>query len=59
MITPRLYTEEGWVNIRGVLNTGLPFIFLVGGRGIGKTYGALQEALRQEEQFLLLRRRQT
>ena len=59
MINPRLYTDEGWVNIRGVLDTGLPFIFLVGGRGIGKTYGALQEALRQEDQFLILRRRQT
>ena len=38
-----LYTMDGWVNIPAVLeyqrDNDLPFAFVYGGRGIGKTYG--------------------
>ena len=40
----KLYTDEGWPNFSeedGILSTGAPIIFIWGGRGTGKTYGAL------------------
>ena len=37
-----LYLPNGYVDIRWILAQGLPFNFLVGGRGTGKTYGALK-----------------
>lgn len=55
----KLYTEAGWLDIPKLLNTNLPFLFVVGGRGTGKTYGALKEARQRSEpdhRFLLLRR---
>ena len=62
-----LYTPDGWVDIPSIRlymsEKNLPFLFCFGGRGIGKTYGALQNA-RQEAQlhnsgFVYLRRTQT
>ena len=36
-----------------------PFIFIVGGRGSGKTYGAIQYALKEHRTFFFMRRTQT
>ena len=58
----KLYTPEGWVDIPRIRATGLPFIALVGGRGTGKTYGALKQARAESDpdnRFLLMRRRNT
>ena len=63
------HKEGGWVNIPAVLrfmtDEQLPFGFVWGGRGIGKTYGALeycrQRSLEDPEmrhKFLLVRRTQ-
>lgn len=35
----RLYLPEGWLNLETVENLDADFIFVFGGRGIGKTYG--------------------
>ena len=37
-----LYLKSGYLNYSEVLDSGVPFIFIVGGRGTGKTYGALK-----------------
>lgn len=55
----KLFTDEGWPNFSeedGILSTGAPIIFIWGGRGTGKTYGALKHVHVKEEEFLYLRR---
>lgn len=42
-----------------VIETKSPFVFVVGGRGTGKTYGALDYAIESNEKFLYMRRTQT
>lgn len=65
-----LYTPDGWVNIPAIRafmrETGLVFLFCFGGRGIGKTYGALEDARERalqdpdgKSKFLLVRRMQS
>ena len=55
-----LYLESGYVNIKAILDTGYPFIFVVGGRGTGKTFGSLVHALRRDsdKRFIYMRRKQ-
>lgn len=59
----KLYMTGGWINIKGILKhypvSKFPFIFLVGGRGTGKTYGILQELVESYSKFIYLRRSQT
>lgn len=55
----KIYSDNGYANVRGILNEGYPFNFLIGGRGIGKTYTALKDSKEDEERFMLLRRTQT
>ena len=48
----KLYTDEGWPNFSeddGILSTGAPIIFIWGGRGTGKTYGAIKYVHEKEE----------
>ena len=47
------------MNVRGILETGYPFIFMWGGRGTGKTYGILKHTIDSEKKFVLLRSRRT
>ena len=53
-----LYDSSGYVNIRGILETGYPFIFMWGGRGTGKTYGILKDAVENDRKFIYMRTRQ-
>lgn len=56
-----LYTEAGWLDVPAILDQKYPFTFVTGGRGTGKTFGALQEARRRSgpaSRFMLLRRTQ-
>ena len=55
----RIYDSSGYVNIKGILDEGYPFNFLVGGRGTGKSYGALKVAKETGRKFMLMRRTQT
>jgi hypothetical protein len=54
----KLYLENGYLNIDYVLKYPTPFIFVVGGRGTGKTYGALKYVLEHDIKFLYMRRTQ-
>ena len=55
----KLYLDNGYLNIPGILATKQPFIFCWGGRATGKTYGALKEAIESGVKFGLMRRTQT
>lgn len=54
-----LYLENGYANIPAVLNRGMTFNFMIGGRGTGKTFGALQNVLNDNKKFCLMRRTQS
>lgn len=51
-----LYVGKGWVNIPGILELGLPFNIIGGGRGTGKTYGAIKFAVENNRKFIFMRR---
>lgn len=54
-----IYLESGYLDIRGIIQIGMPFTFLVGGRGTGKTYGALEVMVEDKYKFMFMRRTQT
>lgn len=51
-----LFLPSGYVNMRAVFELPFTFIWIVGGRGTGKTYGALEYLLESNTRFMLLRR---
>lgn len=56
-----LYLENGYLNFPEIMELPYPFIFIIGGRGTGKTYGALSwilDNLSEDRPFLWVRRRQ-
>lgn len=54
-----IYEESGYINEAGIIEGDpAPFIFQIGGRGIGKTYGTLKHLIKRKECFLYLRRTQ-
>ena len=55
----KIYDSNGYVNVRGILDEGYPFNFLVGGRGTGKTYTTLKVAKEDGRKFMLMRRTQS
>lgn len=54
-----IYDSNGYVNFRGIMDKGYPYNIMVGGRGTGKTYGALKTHVVDKRQFMYMRRRQT
>ena len=54
-----MYTELGYIDFEYILKDKNPFIYIVGGRGSGKTFGAIQYALRHHRTFFFMRRTQT
>ena len=55
----KIYDTTGYVNVRGILDEGYPFNFLIGGRGTGKTYTSLKTAREDDRLFMLMRRTQS
>ena len=53
-----LYLENGYLDMRSIISSGFPFIFIAGARGTGKTYGALKSVTEDKEPIILLRRTQ-
>jgi len=54
------YDSNGYVDIRAIMKTcGVPYIFIVGGRGTGKTYTALKTMREDGRMCMLLRRTKT
>lgn len=54
-----LYLESGYANMHDIMNKPDTFVFVIGPRGTGKTYGALLEILECGKKFIYLRRTQT
>ena len=54
-----LYLSSGYLDFEKIVNYKLPFNFIIGGRGSGKTYGALKYVIDMHKKFLLLRRLQS
>lgn len=54
-----LYTESGHLDFRAVRSMPYPFIIVIGGRGTGKTYGALQTSIEDGKFFAFMRRTKT
>lgn len=55
----RIYNEEGYFEVENVLKTKLPFLFVVGGRGTGKTFSSLKFVIEHNIKFIFLRRTQS
>ena len=55
----KLYLKNGYLNVPYILHYNVPFIFVVGGRGTGKTYGALKYVLESGTPFIYMRRTQS
>ena len=54
----KLYLDSGYVNIPAILAMGLPFNFVIGGRGTGKTYTTLKSVVEENRIFMFMRRTQ-
>lgn len=52
----RLYNCDGWANMPDIIESPTPFVLCIGGRGTGKTYGAIKYLLENKIKFLYLRR---
>lgn len=55
----RIYGENGYLDTERIMRLRYPLIFIVGGRGTGKTYGMLKHAVENKIKFLFLRRTAT
>lgn len=55
----RLFDDSGYLDMGSIITSGYPFIFIVGGRGIGKTYGALKYVYESGVFFMYMRRTQS
>lgn len=53
-----IYMENGYLNIDKILGYQVPFNFICGGRGTGKTFGALWHVLKTGRVFMYMRRTQ-
>lgn len=54
-----MYLDSGYIDIHWIVSRETTFNILIGARGIGKTYGALDYCLSNKIKFLYLRRTQT
>lgn len=59
----KMYLDSGYINMRGLIESDWPFLFITGARGTGKTYGGLKSIRELQEEkkinrFLYLRRTQ-
>ena len=50
-----LYLPSGYLNAASLFDDPSPFVFLIGARGIGKTYGALKYVKDNSLRFVYLR----
>lgn len=54
-----IYLDNGYINFEKVLSYPVPYHFMIGGRGTGKTYGALKYMVEHNIKFVFMRRTQT
>lgn len=53
-----IYLPNGYIDFEAIENIGMPFNFIIGARGTGKTYGCIKRQIEQQRMFLYLRRSQ-
>lgn len=53
-----IYLSNGYLDMESILNNDYTFCFIVGGRGTGKTFGALNAAIHRDNHFIYMRRTQ-
>lgn len=58
-IMERKFDTKNYFSITSLYKYDMPFNFVIGGRGTGKTYGALLDMLESEKKFMFMRRSQT
>lgn len=58
-LNKKLFLENGYLNIPWILSRGFAFNIVVGGRGTGKTYGAIQHFVENGIFTIFMRRTQT
>lgn len=51
-----IFLENGYIDFDAIYHNGCPFTFVIGGRGVGKTYGALKYIYEQKIPTLYIRR---
>lgn len=54
----KIYNADGYIDMNYIINLPETFIFIVGGRGAGKTYGALKYVKEHNIKFIYMRRKQ-
>lgn len=54
-----IYLDNGYLNFDAIISPDYPFTFIIGGRGTGKTYGAIKYVLDKGLKFMFMRRTQT
>lgn len=52
------YDVNGYLDFRRIRDLGYPYTIILGGRAVGKTYGALRSSVEDDINFMLLRRTQ-
>ena len=56
----KIYGENGYLDFPAIMAAvRVPFLFIIGGRGTGKTYGAEKWAIESGKKFIFLRRTQS
>lgn len=55
----KLYLDSGYLNMEYIFQAKTTFNFITGGRGIGKTFGAIRYLLQNRIPFIFMRRTQT
>ena len=53
------YNQAGYLDFRKIRDQGYPFNLVIGGRGTGKTYGALESSIEDGKIWCYMRRTQT
>lgn len=51
-----IYLESGYLDMKSIIESEYPFIFVPAARGTGKTYGSLKYHIENENRILLIRR---
>lgn len=54
-----LFLESGYLDMQKLMELPYTFIFIVGARGTGKTYGSLKYAYQHHKKFIYMRRTQS
>lgn len=54
-----LYTNDGWINSDLIVHNKSTFVLVIGGRGIGKSYGVLKQLYEEKINFIYMRRTQS